>query len=222
MAKARSNPAQKASARPTAKIPKDRRGEILSAAAQVITDRGLAETRIQDIADAIGVSTGLILYYFDSKDRLLVEALTYANDQFYAQLSRELAKNESARMQLDRLIELSVPGLLPGFGFLDEWALWVEIWVRALRDPEMAKEHEVLNRRWRRSIAEIVRHGRSTGEFPEGLDADELGIQIGALIDGLAIQVLMDHSDVTPEDMYRVGREVSARLIGFALQPAEA
>ena len=204
------------------KIAKDRRQEILDAAAQVITDRGLSETRIQDIADACGVSAGLILYYFESKDRLLVEALTSANDQFYVRLSRELRKDPSARAQLDRLIELSVPGLLPEFGLLDEWALWVEIWVRALRDPEMAKEHEVLNQRWRRSIADIVRHGRSTGEFPDGRDADEIGIQIGALIDGLAIQVLMDHSDVTPEDMFRVGREVSSKLIGFALEPASA
>jgi AcrR family transcriptional regulator len=200
----------------------DRRQEILAAAAQVITDRGLAETRIQDIAEACGVSPGLILYYFESKDRLLVEALTFANDQFYLRLSREIRRTESARTQLDRLIELSVPGLLPEYGFLDEWALWVEIWVRALRDPEMAKEHEVLNRRWRRSIADIVRHGRSTGEFPEGMDADELGTQIGALIDGLAIQVLMDHGDVSPEDMLRVSREVSSKLIGFALEPADA
>ena len=210
----------KARAKAGAKV--DRRQEILAAAAQVITDRGLAETRIQDIAEACGVSPGLILYYFESKDRLLVEALTYANDQFYLRLSREVRKTESARTQLDRLIELSVPGLLPEYGFLDEWALWVEIWVRALRDPEMAKEHEVLNRRWRRSIADIVRHGRSTGEFPEGMDADELGTQIGALIDGLAIQVLMDHGDVSPDDMLRVGRELSAKLIGFALEPARA
>jgi AcrR family transcriptional regulator len=204
------------------KIAKDRRQEILTAAAQVITERGLAETRIQDIAEVCGVSAGLILYYFESKDRLLVEALTHANDQFYLRLSRELRKDPSARAQLDRLIELSVPGLMPDYGFLDEWALWVEIWVLALRDPEMAKEHEVLNRRWRRSIADIVRHGRETGEFPPGRDAEELGTQIGALIDGLAIQVLMDHSDVTPEDMFRVGREVSAQLIGFALEPADA
>jgi AcrR family transcriptional regulator len=218
MAKERSKAAPKTSPR----ITKDRRQEILAAAAKVITDRGLAETRIQDIADVCGVSPGLILYYFESKDRLLVEALTYANDQFYLRLSREIRKTASARTQLDRLIELSVPGLLPEYGFLDEWALWVEIWVRALRDPEMAKEHEVLNRRWRRSIADIVRHGRSTGEFPEGMDADELGTQIGALIDGLAIQVLMDHGDVTPEDMLKVSRDVSSKLIGFALEPAGA
>ena len=171
MAKARTKTGQK--------VGKDRRQEILAAAAQVITDRGLAETRIQDIAETCGVSTGLILYYFESKDRLLVEALTYANDQFYLRLSRELRKNPSARAQLDRLIELSIPGLLPEFSFLDEWALWVEIWVRALRDPEMAKEHEVLNRRWRRSISDIVRHGRETGEFPEGPTPTSWGSRSG-------------------------------------------
>jgi hypothetical protein len=54
------------------------------------------------------------------------------------------------------------------------------------------------------------------------MDADELGTQIGALIDGLAIQVLMDHGDVTPEDMQKVSRDVSSKLIGFALEPAGA
>jgi AcrR family transcriptional regulator len=197
---------------------KERRLEILEAAARVITNRGLAETRISDIAEQCGVSPGLILYYFASKDRLLVEALTYANDRFYLEQSRDLRRMSSARQQLDRLIELSVPGLLPEFERLDEWALWIEIWVRALRDPTMAQEREVLDRRWRQSIADIVRHGRSTGEFSEnGVDADELGLRIGAFIDGLAIQVLMNDTNMPPERMQQVCREVAANMIGFSL-----
>src|SRR4026209_925191 len=125
---------------------KARHQEILEAAARVITDRGLAETRISDIAERCGVSPGLILYYFESKDRLLVEALTYAIDQFCLRLSRELRRITSAREQLDRLIELSVPGLLPAYERLDAWALWIEIWVRALRDPALAKEREAPGR----------------------------------------------------------------------------
>ena len=120
--------------------------------------------------------------------------------------------------QLDRLIDLSVPGLLPEYERLDEWALWIEIWVRALRDPDMAKEREVLDRRWRQSIADIVRHGRTTGEFPtNGVDADELGLRIGAFIDGLAIQVLMNDTNMPPERMQQVCREVAANMIGFSL-----
>ena len=201
---------------------KDRHREILEAAARVITDRGLAETRISDIAERCGVSPGLILYYFESKDRLLVEALTWANDNFYLTQSRELRRMQSAREQLDHLITMSVPGLLSDSDRLDEWALWIEIWVRALRDPAMAKEREVLERRWRQSIADIVRHGRSTGEFPEnGVDADELGLRIGAFIDGLAIEVLMNDTNVPPERMLEACREVAATLIGFVLD-AEA
>src|SRR4029078_10818559 len=132
---------------------KDRHQESLEAAPRVITDRGLAETRISDIAERCGVSPGLILYYFESKDRLLVEALTYANEQFYLRLSRELRRITSAREQLDCLIELSVPGLLPEYERLDEWALWIEIWARALRDPALAKERRALTHRRRPDIS---------------------------------------------------------------------
>lgn len=201
---------------------KDRRQEILEAAARVITDRGLAETRISDIAERCGVSPGLILYYFESKDRLLVEALTYANDKYYLAQARDLRRLTTARDRLERLVDLAVPGLLPDFEALEEWALWVEIWVRALRDPTLAKEAEVLDRRWRQSIAEIVRSGRETGEFPAGGDPDDLGLQLGALIDGMAVQVLMNDSQVDAEAMKRMCMEVASKLIGFALEPAPA
>lgn len=201
---------------------KDRHQEILEAAARVITDRGLGETRISDIAERCGVSPGLILYYFESKDRLLVEALTYANDKYYLAQARDLRRLSTARERFERLVDLSVPGLLPDYERLEEWALWIEIWVRALRDPALAKEREVLDRRWRQSIADIIRRGRDTGEFPEGPDPDELGMQIGALIDGLAIQVLMNDTQVSPQAMKRMCMDVAAKLIGFALEPATA
>ena len=198
---------------------KDRHQEILDAAARVITDRGLAETRISDIAEVAGVSPGLILYYFDSKDRLLSEALTYANDQFYLRMSREIRRIPSARDQLARLVDLSVPGLLPEYGRLDEWALWIEVWVRALRDPEMAKDREFLDQRWRGQIADIIRGGQSSGEFTSELTSQELALRIASLIDGLAIQVIMEDSQVTPGHMRGTCMEVAARELGFELEP---
>jgi len=203
------------------KATKDRHQEILDAAARVITERGLADTRISDVAEAAGVSPGLILYYFDSKDRLLSEALTFANDQFFLRMSREIRRIPSAKDQLRHLIDLSVPGYQPEYGKLDEWALWIEVWVRALRDPQMAKDREVLDQRWRQSIAEIVRAGQASGEFGPS-DAEEVALRLGSLIDGLAIQVIMNDSQVSPERMHRACMEVAASLIGFELEPAQA
>ncbi|HEU4528551.1 MAG TPA: TetR/AcrR family transcriptional regulator [Actinomycetota bacterium] len=198
---------------------KDRHQEILDAAARVITDRGLAETRISDIAEEAGVSPGLILYYFDSKDRLLSEALTYANDQFYLRMSREIRRIPSARDQLARLIDLSVPGLLPEYGRLDEWALWIEVWVRALRDPEMAKDREFLDQRWRGQIADIIRGGQASAEFSSEQTPEELALRLASLIDGLAIQVIMEDSQVTPEHMRGTCIDVAARELGFEREP---
>jgi AcrR family transcriptional regulator len=198
---------------------RDRHQQILDAAARVITERGLAETRISDIAEQAGVSPGLILYYFDSKDRLLAEALTFANDQFYLRTSREIRRIPSATDQLRRLIDLSVPGYLAEYDRLDEWALWIEVWVRALRDADMAKDREVLDQRWRGQIAEIVRGGQDSGEFATTDDADENALRIATLIDGLAIQVILNDSEVTPERMHRTCMEVAAQLLGFVLDP---
>ena len=195
---------------------RDRRQEILEAASRVITERGMAETRIQDIAEVCGVSPGLILYYFESKDRLLVEALTLANDRFYLEMSREMRKMPSAKERLQRMIELSVPGLLPEYTLLDEWALWLEIWVRALRDPQMASERESLERRWIQSLAEVIRYGRQTGEFAaDGLDTEDIALELGTMMDGMAIQVLLGDPSVTPERMHKLSMEVAARLLGY-------
>ena len=193
---------------------RDRNQEILDAAARVITERGLADTRISDVAEEAGVSPGLILYYFESKDRLLSEALTYANDQFFLRMSREIRRIPSAKEQLRRLVDLSVPGYLPEFGKLDEWALWMEVWVRALRDPQMAKDREILDQRWRQSIADIVRAGQASGEFGPG-NADEIALLLASLMDGLAIQVVMNDSQVSPQHMHRLCMEVAAKELGF-------
>jgi AcrR family transcriptional regulator len=201
----------------TKQAQRDRRQEILEAAATVITERGMAETRIQDIAERCGVSPGLILYYYESKDRLLVEALTLANDRFYLSFSRELRKMPSAKDRMNRLLELSVPGLLPEFALLDEWALWLEIWVRALRNPQLARERESLDRRWIETLAEVIRYGRSTHEFTtEDMDPEDLALQLGTMIDGMAIHVLLNDTIAPPQRMYRIALDSAQRLLGYS------
>ena len=199
---------------------RDRRTEILDSAARVITERGLSDTRVADIAKDAGVSTGLVLYYFDSRDKLLSEALAQLNDRFYLQLSRELRGMSSARERLEHLIDLSVPGRAET-DRIEEWALWIEVFVRALRDPQMAREREVLDRRYRDTLAEVIREGQAAEEFPAG-DADEQALRLSALIDGLAIQTVLGSAGVDPQLMKRAALDVAAREIGFAPSHSDA
>jgi AcrR family transcriptional regulator len=60
-----------------------RRTQMLRAAAELICERGFAETRIADVAKRAEASSALVIYYFGTRDRLLVDALRYSEENFY-------------------------------------------------------------------------------------------------------------------------------------------
>lgn len=109
-----------------------RRPELLAAATAVIRQRGVENARVADIADEAGTSAASVLYYFTSKAELLEEALTSAEERFYDDLALELEDIESARARLLQIVQSGA-----GEGDYDA-ALWMELWARALRDPELA------------------------------------------------------------------------------------
>ena len=111
-------------------------------------------------------------------------------------LTDELASLGTAAERLGRLIEL-----WPAEGD-GETTLWMELWVRALRDPQLARTRERLDRRWREAIADIVRDGQADGEFGDA-DADDVALFLGALMDGFAIQLALGDPAVTADAVKR-------------------
>ena len=199
---------------PRRKLSDARRQQILKAAVQVIAGKGLCDTGIKDVADQAGTSPALVIYYFGKKDVLLAEALAFAEDRFYAQTADAVAGMASAR---DRLVELvrcscSVGEAEDDF---DEWVLWLDLWARAPRDPDVARDRAAMDRRWRATIGQIVRAGQATGEFA-AVDADAFALRLAALIDGLAILVVLKDPDVTRERMFDLCVESCASELGFS------
>ena len=173
-----------------------RRPAILTAAAEVISERGVQNTRISDVAERAGTSAPGVLYWFPTKDELLAEALVFSDDRFYDSLTSELEGFGTATDRLSRLVEL-----WPAEGD-GETVLWMELWVRALRDPKLAATRERLDRRWRAAIADVVREGQASGEFG-GDDADDLALLLGAVMDGYAIQLALGDPAVTMDVVRR-------------------
>jgi len=174
-----------------------RRPAILNAAAEVISERGVQNTRISDVAERAGTSAPGVLYWFPTKDQLLVEALQFSDDRFYANLTSEFAELGTAAEKLGRMVEL-----WPAEGD-GETVLWMELWVRALRDPRLAATREGLDRRWRDAIADIIREGQASGEFGDEADADDVALLLGAVMDGFAIQLALGDPAVTADTVKR-------------------
>jgi AcrR family transcriptional regulator len=185
-----------------------RKPQILAAAVEVIAERGVENARIADVAEAAGTSPAAVLYWFDSRDRLLAAALTFAEDEFYEQLGARLEQLERPADRLVALIDSAVGG--------EDWVLWIELWNRSLRDPELAAARHRLDDRWRAEITAILLAGVASGDF-DVVDTERVTLELAALIDGLAVQVALGDGAVSPEVMRTICIDVAERMLGARL-----
>jgi AcrR family transcriptional regulator len=203
---------------PRPKLEHLRKPQIVAAAAEVMYERGLFATRIGDIAERAGTSSATILYYFESKDRLLEEAVDHADREWYTRLSARLERCGSATEKLVRLVE----DTSLGNGELGDWTLWLEMWVRARRDPHVRASYPRLDRRQRSLIAGIVREGQDAEEFSADADPDDVALGLSALMDGLGIQVTLGQPDVSRRRMVRRCLAIASLELGCELAPRAA
>jgi AcrR family transcriptional regulator len=190
---------------PRPQIEHIRKPQILEAASEVIRERGAAATRIADVAARAGTSGPAILYWFDSKDELLGEALSFAEESFYEGLKTRLEDAARPGERLRLLIDASVAEY--------DWTLWMELWVRALRDEGTAERRRRLDDRWREVIASEIRSGQAEGGFAADADPERVATLFSALLDGLAVQATLADPAVSPERMGEMAVEIAERLL---------
>src|SRR3972149_11549481 len=164
---------------------RERRERVMEAALGVIAERGLAATRMSDISERAGMSPGHVLYYFHSKDRVLMEALRHVEDRMHEEAETELASIAPGPDRLRRLLELNLPDGLPD----PTWTPWLEAWSIAPHDGAIRDLVAELEGRWVSLLADVVRSGVDAGAFASD-DVEAAGTHLYAAINGLAVQVV--------------------------------
>jgi AcrR family transcriptional regulator len=168
------------------KVKDERRDQILSSALSLFATKGLAATKISDIALKTGMSQGLIYHYYKSKEEIFTWLIGTA-----------LQKMNDAALNLEKLpisakekIIIAIEGLLKGFDQNADTAnYYFLITQTALSEsyPEEAKEiirtqndvkYEVITR--------ILKQGQMDGTI-HNHDAKEMAILFFSSINGLAL-----------------------------------
>lgn len=191
-----------------------RRVQMLRAAAELVCERGFSETRISDVAKRAGVSSALVIYYFGTRDRLLVDALRYSEESGYEAAERMLAEIPSLHERLSLLVKWTcVPEAeneIPG-----AWGLWFDLWAQAFRHDEVKAGRVELDARWRRMIADAV----ESAELDSEVDAKMFALEFSALLDGLSIQVALEDPEVDSKVAYDIAMRFAERELNL---PAES
>ncbi|WP_327185240.1 TetR/AcrR family transcriptional regulator [Streptomyces sp. NBC_01334] len=163
------------------------REDVLAAAMEMIAERGLEKLTMAGLGREVGMSSGHLLYYFHSKDELLLRTLEWSEGRLGAERARLLARAAPARERLDAYVDLYVPD-----GHRDpHWTLWLEVWNRsqnAAVDADARDRQAAIEGAWHRDLVALLAEGVSRGEFRR-VDPDRFAARLRALLDGFSIHV---------------------------------
>jgi AcrR family transcriptional regulator len=186
---------------------------ILEAACDLIAADGIDEVRIARVARRAGASTALVHHYFSTREELLEHALIHSFEQAGDERFRKPAGvRETATEALRRGIAECLP--LPG-PQEREWVLWVELWLRAVREPELRPVAARLYRRYREWMAGLIAAGSSSGEFRADVDAQTVADVAMALLDGVGVRALIRDPAMDAEEARRLVAERLAVQLGL-------
>jgi AcrR family transcriptional regulator len=189
-----------------------REEELVRSAYQVIARQGGHRLSLQDIADEAGVSKGLVLYHFKSKDRLFLTTMRWA----LARTARRI------RERIDGVTDpREVITALVGAVFVDPdrnhefTLLYLDLVEHAARVPSFgelsAMTREIINGLY----ADVIAAGVAAGAF-DVADVDEAAAAMRAYIEGTLLTWLQDDWRSTHE-RYRARCEAGLlRLLGAA------
>lgn len=177
----------------------ERREQILRSASRTIAQRGIKSLRIADVAADAGVSPGIIHYYFTNKQTLTRAAFERNFEHSLARRADILNSTDDAPQKLRAIVDAYLPS---GDETVEAWHVWAELWVEGLHDLDLQKLNEGAYGEWRGIISMIIRAGQSAGQIAPG-DPIEIANMLVALLDGLALQVLVGSRAMNLERMRR-------------------
>ena len=186
-----------------------RRREILEATCGILQEKGFAAIRISDVAQRLGISTGLVHYHFDTKEELLAAAFRHAAQAELDALRLVAERGTGPRERWDAVVSEFFPR-----GDDPSWRLWIEGWGEALRSEAFQATSRELDKAWIGVLSDTIADGVRSGEF-ECTSPRDAAWRLACLIEGLAIQRVAHGGTGSDREMRRlVGVALAAEVSG--------
>lgn len=126
-----------------------RRAQLIEATIDTLAARGFSRTTLTEVARAAGLSHGLVLFHFETKEKLLTETLAFLAEEYQQNWQAALATvGDDPAEQLNALVEADFAPAICTPARLAAWcAFWGEAQSRPLYQDTCAEKDEAYNRR---------------------------------------------------------------------------
>jgi len=191
----------------------ERRLALLKAAFREVAEKGFSEVTLDDIAKRAGVSKGVTLYYFDSKEDLFREVFSWLIDSIHERMAEAVAREEDPVARVKALVALIFPSPSKNRAF---FRAFVDFCGLAARREAFREVNERFYAGCREIDGGIAEEWMRRGVFVVR-DPREAGSTMRAIFDGLMMQWL---SEKDPEAAFAAYRERCERELLHYLLPA--
>ncbi len=179
-----------------------RRKQVLDAAASCFSRKGFHGASMADISKAAGMSAGHIYNYFDGKDAIIA-AFVQQNMERVAAHMRDLEQHEDPLQGIvDNVGDSVRESLDPAL-----WALPLEIFAEAARNPQIAALLQDADRRTRIRLRAIIKAARTR----RGLAVDD------SLLDGRIETIVALYQGLHVRALNNPALDVAALVAGIRL-----
>ena len=162
----------------------DRRTQMIEAAAAVLARQGYEGTSMKEIAAEAGVSSGLLHYYFGTKEELLAAIVRHLHDQLINEWHDTVAGVEDP---LDRIAHGLRQAADKYRSRPEFWQLLFDLYVVGLKNPVIHDRLHDMMIDVIGQFADEVRRINSSLPVPSPIDPEDIAATALAAIDGIAL-----------------------------------
>ena len=180
---------------PRPNVSNERKNQIINAAEDVFTQKGFDEARMDDIAEETGLGKGTLYLYFKSKDDLIIAILDRMFQREFKQLENLDQPAQSSTDAIWNITELLTKEIL---SLLRLIPIVYQFLALAFRNRYVQRAMKKYINRYLDILIPIIQRGIDSGEFRQ-VDAREVAVAMGAVIEGTLLLWVYDKSIVDPQ-----------------------
>ncbi len=177
-----------------------RRVQLIEATIDSLAKRGFAEFTLAHVAQAAGLSQGIVNFYFRSKEALLVETLKFMTAE-YEQFWTNAVRRAGSR-PADRLTAMIAADFDPVMASRKKVTVWYAFWGEARWRPEYLKICQGLSEGYFAQTQSLCREIVESGGYGD-VDPDTVARGLNAMIDGLWLDILTSPTAVDRKEAKR-------------------
>lgn len=177
----------------------ERREEIVTAALQLILKTGYNQVTLADIAEQVGVSKGLISYYFPRKEDVFLAVLDRIVGRMAAQFERFCSAPVSAPQRLEMFFQNLFGNERRARRY---YTVVIDYMAQAIRQRAVQEYTQRIYDSYRIYMERVIRDGIARGEF-RPVDCGRCVSLLMALMEGLILQWFFDKKGFDLDEAYQ-------------------